>query len=139
VPKKGYLEIEGFYWGIWSRKGLFPSDLPDEQYTENKIGRKNMKTCRLMLLAAVFMVGTSAFAKDPARNNYIPTTISAQAQKVLTTIYAGKGYERKVPAVDDMGGWRKEHAALEQASKAKNDKAVDVSKVTVADAGYSSQ
>ncbi len=91
----------------------------------------------LMALAIGLLIpciATSAFAQESARNNYIPTTISPEAQKVLAAIYASKGYERKVPAVDDIKGWRKEHAALELAAKPKNDKAVEVSKVTVADA-----
>ena len=66
-------------------------------------------------LAVVFMVGTSAFALDQARDNYVPTTISAEAQKVFNAIYAIKPYERKAPASDNLDEWRKMHAAGEQA------------------------
>ena len=85
-------------------------------------------------LAVVFMVGTSAFAQDQARDNYVPTTISAEAQKVLNAIYAIKPYERKAPAPDNLDGWRKMHAAAEQARKKGNDKAVEMNQVTVTDA-----
>lgn len=86
------------------------------------------------LAVVVFMVGTSAFAQDQARDNYVPTTISAEAQKVLNAIYAKKPYERKAPASDNLDGWRKMHAAGEQAGKERNDKAVEMNQVTVTDA-----
>ena len=86
------------------------------------------------LAVVVFMVGTSAFALDQARDNYVPTTISAEAQKVLNAIYANKIYERKAPASDNLDEWRKMHAAAEQARKESNDKAVEMNQVTVTDA-----
>ena len=89
------------------------------------------------LAVVVFMVGTSAFAQDQARDNYVPTTISAEAQKVLNAIYAKKPYERKAPASDNLDGWRKMHAAGEQAGKERNDKAVEMNQVTVTDAKLS--
>ena len=89
------------------------------------------------LAVVVFMVGTSAFALDQARDNYVPTTISAEAQKVLNAIYANKIYERKAPASDNLDGWRKMHAAGEQAGKERNDKAVEMNQVTVTDAKLS--
>ncbi len=39
-----------------------------------------------------------------------------------------------VPGTDDLEGWRKAHAAGEQAGKAKNAKAVEMNQVTVTDA-----
>lgn len=51
------------------------------------------------------------------RNNYIPNTISLEAQKVLKAVYASKMYERSFPAADDLEGWRKTHAAAENAKK----------------------
>jgi monoterpene epsilon-lactone hydrolase len=98
--------------------------------------KQTFKKTLMVLVAALLVPGiaTSAFAQDSIRNNSIPTTISPEAQKVLKEIYANKAYERAVPAVDDKKGWRKQHAAFEQAGKAKNDKAVEVSKVTVTDA-----
>ena len=98
--------------------------------------KQTFKKALMLLVAALLVpcIAPSAFAQDSIRNNYIPTTISPEAQKVLAAIYASKAYERKVPAVDDMEGWRTEHAAFELAAKETNDKAVEVSKVTVADA-----
>ena len=79
--------------------------------------KQTIQKAIMVLVAALLVpcIATSAFAQDPARNNSIPTTISPQAQKVLAAIYANKAYDRKMPAVDDREGWRKVHAAAEQA------------------------
>ena len=82
-------------------------------------------------LGLILMLATSAMAQEQIRYNYIPTTMSAEAQKELAAIYDAKSYARVFPAAGDMDGWRKAHAAGEQASKERNDKAVADNKVTV--------
>lgn len=85
----------------------------------------------LILMLATSAIATSAMAQEQIRYNYIPTTMSAEAQKELAAIYDAKSYARVFPAAGDMDGWRKAHAAGEQASKERNDKAVADNKVTV--------
>ena len=58
------------------------------------------------------------------RNNYIPTTISPEAQKNLTAVYDAKPYGRQFPEADDMKGWHKTHNDVEVAKREVNEKVV---------------
>ena len=64
----------------------------------------------LVVLALLALIAPSAFAEDQVRNNYVPTTISPEAQQALRAIYGAKAYNRVFPAADDLEGWRKAHA-----------------------------
>lgn len=74
--------------------------------------------------AASLDVNTEKTDPMSIRNNYIPTTMSPEAQKALKAVYASKMYERTFPAADDLEGWRKTHANAEEAKKEPNAKIV---------------
>ena len=48
-----------------------------------------------IVLGLLLLVAASAFAKDQARNNYVPATISVEAQQALKMIYDAKVYARE--------------------------------------------
>lgn len=62
----------------------------------------------------------SVTSENSDRNNYVPKTISPEAQKMLQSIYDMKAYERVFPAADDLDGWRKKHDGGEAAKKEAN-------------------
>lgn len=68
------------------------------------------------------------------RNNYVPTTISAEAQKALAEIYKEKAYARVFPAPDDLDGWAKTRADGEKNAEASAKQAVALNHVTYTDA-----
>jgi len=96
-----------------------------------KIGPASMK---LMALGLLLLVATSTFAKEQIRYNYIPTTISPEAQKELAAIYEAKAYMRVFPEADDLDGWKKAHASGEAGKVEIVKKAVADNKVTVTEA-----
>ena len=85
-------------------------------------------------LILLLLVAASACTHTQVRNNYVPATISPEAQQALQAIYDAKAYARVFPAADDLAGWRKTHAAAEQAKKELNEKAVSNNQVTVTEA-----
>lgn len=93
-----------------------------------------------MIRSTWFVVGLSVLvvrsvcAQDQVRNNYVPATISSEAQQTLQAIYDAKAYTRIFPAADDLPGWRKMHAAAEYAKKKLNEKAVASNQVAVTEA-----
>lgn len=97
----------------------------------------------VLMIAGVF--ATSVWAQEtpteplngkPAqiRYNYIPKTISPEAQKALATIYSAKAYARAFPEAGDLEGWKKTHAGGEAANVDASKKAVADNKVTVTEA-----
>lgn len=82
-------------------------------------------------LILLLLVAVSACTQRQVRDNYVPKTISLEARKALAAIYDAKAYARIFPAADDLDGWRKTHAAAEQAKKELNEKAVTTNQVTV--------
>lgn len=84
-----------------------------------------------MILILSLLIVTSALATDQIRYNYIPNTISSEAQKTLQMIYDGKAYTRIFPEADDLDGWRKTHAGGEKGNIERNKKAVTSNQVTV--------
>ena len=86
-----------------------------------------------IVLGLLLLVAASAFAKDQARNNYVPATISVEAQQALKMIYDAKVYARVFPAADDLAGWRKTHADGEQGKIKIGENAVASNKVTVSE------
>ena len=91
-----------------------------------------------IVLGLCLMVAASACnrdqTQDPVRNNYVPTTISPEAQQILTSIYDAKAYARVFPAADDLEGWRKTHAGGEQGKAEISKQAVAVNQVSVTEA-----
>lgn len=85
----------------------------------------------LIVAALVFLFAVSAMAGGQLRYNYVPTTISDEAQKELSAIYDGKAYARIFPAFDDLAGWRKTHAGAEAAKREMSDNAVKQNNVSV--------
>lgn len=79
---------------------------------------------------------TPAEKIDPMsiRNNYVPSSISQEAQKTLKSIYAMKPYERVFPDADNLDGWRKTHDEAEKAKKEVNDNVVQKYQAKVSDA-----
>ncbi len=99
-----------------------------------------MKTKRLFTGGITFVIAiftlimstlSGAQEKQAERDNYVPTTISTEAQQALTELYKNKSFTRAFPAPDDLDAWRKTHDAAEKAAKEQNDKAVDSNRVTV--------
>ena len=83
------------------------------------------------LLCLVLAHATPISAQDQLRFNFVPDTISPEAQAALKAIYAAKAYERVFPVADDLEGWRQTHAGGEQANVDINARAVADNKVTV--------
>jgi acetyl esterase/lipase len=83
------------------------------------------------VLGLLLLVTTPAIPEGQIRYNYVPATISPEAQKELTVIYDAKAYARVFPAADDLAGWRKTHDGAEAAKKEINDKAVASNKAIV--------
>ena len=86
-----------------------------------------------IVLGLLLLVAASAFAKDQARNNYVPATISVEAQQALKAIYDARAYAQVFPAADDLAGWRKTHADGEQGKIKIGENAVASNKVTVSE------
>ena len=87
-----------------------------------------------LALGLMSMFAATAIASGQIRYNYVPDTISPEAQKELTAIYAAKAYTRVFPAADDLDGWKKTHAAGEKGKVEVSEKAVADNKVTVTEA-----
>jgi len=87
-----------------------------------------------LALGLMSMLAATAVASGQLRYNYVPDTISPEAQKELTAIYAAKPYKRVFPAADDLEGWKKTHAAGEKGKVAVVEKAIADNKVTVTEA-----
>jgi hypothetical protein len=45
------------------------------------------------------------------RIDFVPTTISPEAQQMLQTMYEAKAYAAPLPAPDDLEEWHKTHDA----------------------------
>lgn len=67
------------------------------------------------------------------RNNYIPSTISLEAQKTLQAIYDAEAYKRSFPAADDLDGWRKIHAEKEMSKTKNNEQLIEKYQAKVVD------
>ena len=90
---------------------------------------------KIWIVAALFLaVVTSACTQRQVRDNYVPATISPEAQQALQAIYDGKAYARVFPAADDLAGWRKTHADGEQGKVEISEKAVNNNQVTITEA-----
>lgn len=98
---------------------------------------KKMVLCAVSLVAGVgasVVLALDTTTPPQARYNYIPATISSEAQQALQSIYAAKAYNRVFPEAGDLAGWKKIHAEAEQAKKEINDKAVASNRVSVTEA-----
>lgn len=95
-----------------------------------------MKIIKSMwLVSGLFLVPvTSGFAREPLRDNYVPTTTSAEAQKVLAEIYEIKAYARVFPAANDLAGWRETHEEAELAKEEIKEKSVASNQVRITEA-----
>lgn len=89
----------------------------------------NKKFCIAAGLLAALT--TCALASEQIRFNYIPDTISSEAQQTLAAIYEAKAYNRQFPAADDLAGWKKTHAGGEEGKVKVSKKAIKDNKVTV--------
>ena len=91
------------------------------------------KIFSILIMAGLLTVGTTAsvFADGQIRYNYIPNTISPEAQKTLTELYAVKLYERVLPDPDDLDGWKKTYDAAEKAKEPTIAKIIADNKVTI--------
>ena len=87
-----------------------------------------------------FLNEISAFAKKhletkvTARNIFMPSTISFEAQQVLNQLILAKPYTRAAPPASDLENWRKVHDAAEGGSEGGSKDAVASNNVTVAEA-----
>jgi len=84
-----------------------------------------------VVLALLALIAPSAFAEDQVRNNYVPTTISPEAQQALRAIYGAEAYNRVFPAADDLEGWRKAHADGEKGKVDAGEKAAAAAGVSI--------
>jgi len=73
-------------------------------------------------------------AESPERDIFVPSTISPEAQRVLSALIQARGYTRETPAADNLDAWRQFHAAIEAASENQNELAVESHRVTVTEA-----
>ena len=74
---------------------------------------------------------SSAEKNGVSRNNYVPSTISSTAQRILTTIYEKKAYEWHSPSASDRVAWRRKHDDFELAKRESNEQAILANQVTV--------
>lgn len=91
----------------------------------------------LILLVGLSMGATAiwiAAQQTADRDIYVPTTISAQAQRALRAAQDIKVYAGSTPRFDDLPGWRDRHDGLEAASKDENEQAVKRTGVSVTEA-----
>lgn len=94
---------------------------------------------KLYIIIAFLTCGSSAAQAASAnednvkRNNYIPATISLEAQNTLDSVYAKKGYEMHVPAVEDKTAWRLMWDMVEKLKRQVNEQALQDNQVTVSD------
>lgn len=93
-----------------------------------KLIQKTIVGLGLLSLLTSFVLGEAQL-----RYNFIPDTISKEAQKELSAIYDAKAYERVFPAADDLKGWKITQADGERGKSEMSKKALAYNRVTISE------
>ncbi len=93
----------------------------------------NLLCLSVLYVTAACVLTPSAYAQDNAigRDNYIPTTISTEAQQRLASLYERKSYDWHAPSATDKAAWRIVRESAEALKKSSNEKAVRDNQVEV--------
>lgn len=73
----------------------------------------------IIIISGIFFTRIIYPPQQP-RDNFVPDTISPEAQKALTDLYQLKFYDIQFPAPADFGAWQKMYQTLENDNAAKN-------------------